>query len=142
MFTNKKTKAVEALVFFVFFNSKYFCIEVAASLPSLIAHTTKDAPLTISPAAKIPGILVYGDHSKDDVSGVVSFLHESLHAEDLAHMLDSMGIAVRTGHHCAQPLMRKLGVVATNRASFYFYNTMEESVAFVNAVRKIVERFA
>jgi len=91
---------------------------------------------------KIPGIKVYGDHSKEDISGVVSFLHESLHAEDIAHMLDSMGIAVRTGHHCAQPLMRRLGITATNRASFYFYNTMEESEKFVNAVKTIVERFA
>jgi cysteine desulfurase/selenocysteine lyase len=122
----------------------YAAIEWMKKLDMQVAHnhTLNIARNAAEGLKQIPGILVYGDHSKDDVSGVVSFLHESLHAEDLAHMLDSMGIAVRTGHHCAQPLMRKLGVVATNRASFYFYNTMEESVAFVNAVRKIVERFA
>ena len=105
-------------------------------------HTLKLAKNAAEGLKEIPGITVYGDHSKEDVSGVVSFLHESLHAEDLAHMLDSMGIAVRTGHHCAQPLMRRLGVNATNRASFYFYNTLEESNVFVDAVKTIVERFA
>ncbi|MBJ99761.1 MAG: cysteine desulfurase [Euryarchaeota archaeon] len=104
-------------------------------------HTLMLAKNAAEGLKQIPGIKVYGDHSNDDVSGVVSFLHESLHAEDIAHMLDSMGIAVRTGHHCAQPLMRRLGVTATNRASFYFYNTIEESNAFVDAVKSIVERF-
>tara|TARA_Y100000746_G_C15466619_1_gene434187 strand:- start:641 stop:1876 length:1236 start_codon:yes stop_codon:yes gene_type:complete len=105
-------------------------------------HTLKLAKNAADGLRKIPGIKIYGDHSKDDVSGVVSFLHESLHAEDIARMLDSMGIAVRTGHHCAQPLMRRLDVTATNRASFYFYNTLEESNAFVDALKTIVERFA
>ena len=104
-------------------------------------HTLSIARNASEGLKQIPGIKVYGDHSNDDISGVVSFLHESLHAEDIAHMLDSMGIAVRTGHHCAQPLMRRLGVTSTNRASFYFYNTMDESKAFVNALRTIVERF-
>ena len=105
-------------------------------------HTLKLAKNAADGLRKIPGIKIYGNHSKDDVSGVVSFLHESLHAEDIARMLDSMGIAVRTGHHCAQPLMRRLDVTATNRASFYFYNTLEESNAFVDALKTIVERFA
>ncbi|MAT49125.1 MAG: cysteine desulfurase [Euryarchaeota archaeon] len=105
-------------------------------------HTLKLAKNAVEGLKQVPGIKIYGDHSKDDVSGVVSFLHESLHAEDIARMLDSMGIAVRTGHHCAQPLMRRLEVTATNRASFYFYNTIEESNAFVDAVKTIVERFA
>ncbi len=105
-------------------------------------HTLKLAKNAADGLKEIPGITVYGDHSRDDVSGVVSFLHESLHAEDLARMLDSMGIAVRTGHHCAQPLMRRLGVNATNRASFYFYNTLDESHTFVDSVKMIVERFA
>jgi cysteine desulfurase/selenocysteine lyase len=104
-------------------------------------HTLSIARNASDGLKEISGIKVYGDHSNEDISGVVSFLHESLHAEDIAHMLDSMGIAVRTGHHCAQPLMRRLGISATNRASFYFYNTMDESKAFVNAVKTIVERF-
>ncbi|RAH16547.1 MAG: cysteine desulfurase [Methanobacteriota archaeon] len=105
-------------------------------------HTLKLAKNASDGLKRIPGITVYGDHSKEDVSGVVSFLHETLHAEDIARLLDSMGIAVRTGHHCAQPLMRRLGVKATNRASFYFYNTLKESEAFVNAIKMIVEKFA
>jgi cysteine desulfurase/selenocysteine lyase len=55
--------------------------------------------------------------------------------------LDVEGVAIRAGHHCAQPLMRKLGVIATNRASFYFYNTKQEVEFFVNAVGNALDYF-
>jgi len=88
-----------------------------------------------------PSITVYGDHSIPDGSGVVSFLHESIHAEDLARFMDAGGFAMRTGHHCAQPLLAAYGVSSTNRVSFYLYNTMEEAKGFVEHLRYIVEKF-
>ena len=84
---------------------------------------------------------VYGRHDSED-SAVVSFLHPTLHSEDLAHLLDARGVAVRTGHHCAQPLLHRLGINGTVRASFYIYNTMEEAEVFIQHLKDILERFA
>ena len=88
----------------------------------------------------IDGMRVFGNHGEGDGS-VVSFLHDKLHAEDMAHMLDAHGIAVRTGHHCAQPLLRKLGLTSTNRASFFLYNTREEAELLVATVKELVAKF-
>jgi cysteine desulfurase/selenocysteine lyase len=90
---------------------------------------------------KIPGIRIYGDPTNRNSSGTVSFLHESIQSQDLAMLLDEGGFAVRTGHHCAQPLMDALGVPSTNRASFWIYNTQEEVEEFVVYLRYICERF-
>ena len=86
------------------------------------------------------GCTVYGRHDELD-SAVVSFLHPDLHAEDMAHLLDAQGFAVRTGHHCAQPLLHRLGISSTVRASFYLYNTMEEAEGLVEALTMVLERF-
>jgi len=86
------------------------------------------------------GCTVYGRHDDLD-SAVVSFLHPDLHAEDMAHLLDAQGFAVRTGHHCAQPLLHRLGISSTVRASFYLYNTMEEAEGLVEALTTVLERF-
>jgi cysteine desulfurase / selenocysteine lyase len=74
--------------------------------------------------------------------GVVSFTLRDVHPHDLSQLLDAEGIAVRAGHHCAQPLMRALGVNATTRASFYVYNDSGDVDALVQAVAKVRERFA
>ena len=87
------------------------------------------------------GMTVYGRHDDND-SSVVSFLHPTLHSEDFAHLLDARGVAVRTGHHCAQPLLNRLGISGTVRASFYIYNTMEDAQEFLRHLRDILERFA
>ncbi len=86
------------------------------------------------------GCTVYGRHGDHD-SAVVSFLHPGLHAEDFAHLLDAAGFAVRTGHHCAQPLLHRLGIDSTVRASFYLYNTMAEAEAFIERVTHVLARF-
>lgn len=91
---------------------------------------------------KIPGIKIFGDPSNEDSSGAVSFLHETIQSQDLALLLDQGGYAVRTGHHCAQPLMDALGVPSTNRASFWIYNTQEEVEGFITHLKYICERFA
>ena len=90
----------------------------------------------------IPGIKIFGDPTNKDSSGAVSFLHETIQSQDLALLLDQGGYAVRTGHHCAQPLMDALGVPSTNRASFWIYNTQEEVEGFITHLKYICERFA
>ena len=87
------------------------------------------------------GMKVYGRHDDNDAA-VVSFLHPTMNSEDLAHLLDARGFAVRTGHHCAQPLLERLEITGTVRVSLYFYNTHEEVVSFVNYLSEILERFA
>ena len=75
---------------------------------------------------EISGIKIFGPRDADRKGGLVSFTFEEIHAHDVGTILDTLGIAVRAGHHCAKPLMRKLGVPATTRASFYIYNTTDE----------------
>lgn len=79
-------------------------------------------------------IEIYGPKTVDDQSGVISFNIKDLHPHDTATMLDAHGIAVRSGHHCAQPLMRHMKLHATTRASFYFYNTREEIDALMESL--------
>ena len=87
------------------------------------------------------GMTVYARHDDNDAA-VVSFLHPTMNSEDLAHLLDARGFAVRTGHHCAQPLLERLEINGTVRVSLYFYNTHEEVVSFIEYFTEIVERFA
>ena len=75
-------------------------------------------------------------------AGLVSFLLKEAHAHDVVTLADHAGIALRGGHHCTQPLMKKLGVESTARASFYFYNTREEVDRLVETVEQIRRYFA
>ena len=106
------------------------------------SHINGIASWTAEQISQIEGITVYGDPSRHDSSGAVSFLHNSIQSQDLALLLDEGGFAVRTGHHCAQPLMDALGVPSTNRASFWIYNTIEEARSFVDHLSNVVERFS
>jgi cysteine desulfurase/selenocysteine lyase len=81
------------------------------------------------------GVKIFG--RAREKAAVISFLVEGAHAHDLATLLDLEGIAVRSGHHCAHPLMQHFGVPATCRASFAFYNTFEEIDAFIAALEKV-----
>ena len=110
-------------------------------MDELHQHIRGLAMYTASEIKSVPGITVYGDHSVSEGSGVVSFLHDSVHAEDLARFMDAGGFAMRTGHHCAQPLLEAYGVTSTNRVSFYLYNTMEEAEGFVEHLRHIIGKF-
>ena len=105
-------------------------------------HVHQIASWTGREMNKIPGIKIYGDPNNKNSSGAVSFLHETIQSQDLAFLLDEGGFAVRTGHHCAQPLMDALGVPSTNRASFWIYNTQEEVESFISHLKFICERFA
>ena len=86
--------------------------------------------------SEIPGFTEHG--TAPGKAAVLSFSIEEVHPHDLASILDAEGIAIRTGHHCCQPLMEKLGVPATARASFAFYNTLEETERLVEGTRKAV----
>jgi cysteine desulfurase/selenocysteine lyase len=90
--------------------------------------------------AEVPGLRLFG-RARHKV-GVLSFTMESAHPHDVGTVLDSEGIAIRAGHHCAQPLMQRCGVPAMARASLAFYNTREEIDALVAALRKVNEVFA
>ena len=86
----------------------------------------------------IPGLTVYGKQERD---AVVSFNVGDIHHLDMGTLLDRLGIAVRTGHHCAQPLMDRLGISGTVRASFALYNTKEEVDALVAGIRRVAKMF-
>ena len=102
--------------------------QVAAREAELLAHASEELQ-------KVDGLRIIG--TAPDKAAAISFLVEGAHAHDLATLLDLEGVAVRSGHHCAHPLMQFYGVPATCRASFAFYNTHEEVDAFVAALRKV-----
>ncbi|MFH2036150.1 MAG: cysteine desulfurase [Candidatus Zixiibacteriota bacterium] len=81
-------------------------------------------------------IKIFGPINAEDRGGAISFIENKIHPHDLAQFLDSQGIAVRAGHHCAQPLTRLLGVSSTTRASFYIYNTQEDIDIFIEALKE------
>ena len=85
--------------------------------------------------AEVSNVTLYGP-GIEHRSGVISMTVGDIHAHDLASILDSEGVCVRAGHHCNQPLMEKLGVAATARASFYLYNTLAEVDALISAIEK------
>lgn len=88
----------------------------------------------IEKLSEIDGIRFIGEAERR--SGLVSFIIDGIHPYDLGTIIDKMGVAVRTGHHCAEPVMTRFGIPGTVRASFALYNTMEEVEIFVNAVKK------
>src|SRR4029079_7251058 len=85
--------------------------------------------------AEIPGLTAYGPEPERR-AGIVSFNLDDVHPHDVAQILDMEGVAIRAGHHCCQPLMAKLGVAATNRASFYLYTVPEEIDRLVEGLHK------
>jgi cysteine desulfurase/selenocysteine lyase len=86
-------------------------------------------------------VKIYGPPRPEDRSGVVTLNDDSIHPHDLATILDHHGVAVRAGHHCAQPLMRALGTVATARASFYIYNDLDDIDQLLLALREARKYF-
>jgi cysteine desulfurase / selenocysteine lyase len=93
---------------------------------AILAHERELTGYALERLADVPELTIFGPRDPVERSGVVSFTLGDVHPHDIATILDSDGIAVRAGHHCTQPLMRRLGVAATARASFYLYNTREE----------------
>jgi cysteine desulfurase/selenocysteine lyase len=108
-------------------------------LENIERHEKKLVAYALEQMKEIEGLSIYGPTV--DRSSLITFNLDGVHPHDLATVLDSHGIAIRAGHHCAQPLMRWLNVTATARASFYLYNTEEEVDVFVAGLKKTKEYF-
>jgi cysteine desulfurase/selenocysteine lyase len=106
--------------------------EIAAHEQELLAHAT-------AVLREIPGVTIIGNARHK--SGVVSFIIDGVHPHDIGTILDDDGIAIRTGHHCAQPVMQRFGVPATARASFGMYNTLEEIDVLGKGIHKAIGVF-
>ena len=106
------------------------------SMEDIALYEHKLYKIAINGLTEIEGFKEHG--TTENKAAVLSFTIENIHPHDLATFLDAQGIAIRTGHHCCQPLMKVLGVDATARASFALYNTEEEAERFVQAVKKAV----
>jgi cysteine desulfurase/selenocysteine lyase len=104
-------------------------------------HDSELAGLAYEKLSTLPGIRLLGPAKGETRSGLVSFAFEGVHAHDVVTFADEDGLALRGGHHCNQPLMKKLGLTSTTRASFYIYNTPEEIDALVASLRKILKFF-
>jgi cysteine desulfurase / selenocysteine lyase len=105
------------------------------------AHEERVADYTLARVAEVPGLKVFGPPRGAGRLGPVSFEIEGIHAHDVSEILDRHGVAVRAGHHCAQPVMERFGVPATTRASFSFYNTLAEAEALADGVLRVREMF-
>ncbi|EAC5222322.1 cysteine desulfurase [Listeria monocytogenes] len=110
-------------------------------LANIHAHEQVLASYAIEEMSKIEGITIYGPKDASKRCGLVTFNLEGAHPHDIATILDEDGIAIRAGHHCAQPLMKWLDVSSTARASFYIYNTKEEIDALIDGLKLTKEYF-
>ena len=109
-------------------------------MDNIAAHEHQITEYALERLEEIPGVKLFGP-SADKKGGVAAFTLEGVHPHDVAQILDRDGIAVRAGHHCAQPLHEKFGIPATSRASFYLYNTKDEVDLLVNGIYKVKEMF-
>ena len=109
-------------------------------MDNILAHEQDLTRYALQQLREIEGMHIYG-HRNDSGDAVISFNVGNIHHMDLGTLLDQLGIAVRTGHHCAQPLMDRLGILGTVRASFGLYNTREEVDALVAGIKRIAMMF-
>ena len=112
----------------------------AIGMPAIAAHEHELLRHATQRIADLPGVRVIG--TARHKAAVLSFAVEGIHPHDVGTLLNQEGVAVRTGHHCAQPLMRRLGVAATSRASFAFYNTVADVDALIVGIRSVQKVFA
>ncbi|MEU9103874.1 cysteine desulfurase [Streptomyces xanthophaeus] len=98
--------------------------------------------LALGLLSEVPGVRIIGPAGTQDRGSTVAFTVDGIHPHDVGQVLDDQGVAVRVGHHCARPLMRRYGVPATTRASFYVYNTADEALALARGVRAAQKYFA
>ena len=109
----------------------------AIGLDAIHAHDTELAHYAKERLNEFEGVRIFGP--TEERGSLVSFIFENVHALDLATLADQQGVAIRIGHHCTQPLHEKLGVPATARASFYFYNTRSEVDRFIEVLQKVIK---
>jgi cysteine desulfurase/selenocysteine lyase len=110
-------------------------------MDNIARHEHEITEYALERLEEIPGLKLMGPLSADKKGGVTSFTLDQVHPHDVAQILDSDGIAVRAGHHCAQPLHEKFGIPASTRASFYLYSTKEEVDLLVEGIYKVKRYF-
>ncbi|XVV01398.1 cysteine desulfurase [Actinosynnema sp. CA-248983] len=113
----------------------------AIGMDRVAAHEHMLTEAALNGLKDIPGVRIVGPLDTEDRGGAVSFVVEGVHAHDAGQVLDSLGIEVRVGHHCAWPLHRRMDAAATVRASFYLYNTLDEVQALLDGVRETQKFF-
>lgn len=111
----------------------------SVGMKNISRHEEELLKYTTEKLLEIPELKIYGQAPHK--SAVISFNVGDIHNYDLGFLLDKLGVAVRTGHHCAQPLMERLGIPGCARASFAIYNTIEEADEFVSALRRVISMF-
>ena len=104
-------------------------------------HEIELTKYALEKMSQIKGIVIYGTKDISKRGGVISFNFHDIHPHDIATIVDREGIAIRSGHHCAQVLMERLDVAATNRASFYIYNTKDDVDKLIQSLAKVSELF-
>jgi cysteine desulfurase/selenocysteine lyase len=109
----------------------------AVGIDAIADHERRLLAYALERLAGVPGLQVYGPKSQDERSAVLSFTLGDAHPHDISTILDSEGIAVRAGHHCAQLVMNHYGISATARASFYLYNTQAEVDRLVDGLESV-----
>jgi len=114
----------------------------ALGMPSIRRHEQKLTAYAIDSLLRLPGLTIHGPLDVAHRGGAVSFSLEGIHPHDVSTIVDGHGVAIRAGHHCAQLLMRALGVAATNRASFALYNETGEVDALIEALRHVMKVFS
>jgi cysteine desulfurase/selenocysteine lyase len=112
----------------------------AIGMENIAAHEHAIIEYALERLEEIPGVKVFGP-SADKKGGVASFTLDGVHPHDVAQILDGDGVAVRAGHHCAQPLHEKFGIHATTRASFYLYSTTQEVDKLADGIYKVKKYF-
>ena len=104
-------------------------------------HEIELTKYALEKMSKVKGLTIYGPRDPQKASGVISFNFNDVHPHDVATIIDKNGVAIRSGHHCAQVLMEKLNVAATNRASFYIYTTKEEVDTLIDSLEQVAQVF-
>jgi len=104
-------------------------------------HEVELTQYALDKMKNVKGLTIYGPNDSQKASGVISFNFNDVHPHDVATIIDKNGVAIRSGHHCAQVLMEKLNVAATNRASFYIYTTKQEIDVLIDSLQQVAEVF-
>ena len=104
-------------------------------------HEIELTEYALEKMSKVKGLVIYGPKDSEKQGGVISFNFKDVHPHDVATIVDKNGVAIRSGHHCAQVLMEKLEVAATNRASFYIYTTKHEVDALIDSLEQVAKVF-
>jgi cysteine desulfurase / selenocysteine lyase len=113
----------------------------ALGMDAVRAHEVEVTDYALRRLGDVPGVSIFGPPSAEERGGVISFELEGVHPHDVGQVLDTFGVAVRTGHHCAQPVMAALNVPATARASFYIYNTPAEVDRLAIGLEQVMKYF-